>query len=74
MNKFIGGRSSTEIIQAVRIDVENLFGKHSVSSFTGDVISLCAAEKLPAPIGMNTPTAKLYHYLKFPCHNQYFPN
>jgi len=46
MNKFIRGRS-TEIMQAVRIDVENLFGKHSVSSFMDDVISVCTAEQLP---------------------------
>lgn len=49
MNTFIDRRSSIEIIQAVRIDVENLFGVHSVSSFTDDVISLCAAEKLSVP-------------------------
>jgi len=50
MNKFIDGKSSTEIIQAVRIHIENLFGEHSVSSFTDDVISLCAAEKFPTSL------------------------
>lgn len=40
MNKFNKGRPSTKIIQSVRIDVENLFGEHSVSSFKDDVISL----------------------------------
>lgn len=50
MNKFINGKSATEIIQSVRIDVENLFGEYLVSSLTDDVISLYAAEKLPPPV------------------------
>lgn len=64
MNKFIDGRSSTEIIQAARFDVENLFGVHSNSSFTNDVINLFATEKLPSLLKISTSTAKLNHYLK----------
>lgn len=40
MNKFIDVRKPTELIQAVRTDVENLFGKNAVSSFSDDVVSL----------------------------------
>lgn len=64
INKFIGARSSIETIQAGRIDVLNLFGEHAVSSFTDDVISLNAAEKLPPSPEINNSTAKIYHYLK----------
>lgn len=64
MNRFVHARSSKEIIQAIRVDVESLFGEHSISSFTDDVISLYAAEKLPLPLEMNSSTAKLFHYLK----------
>ncbi len=46
MNRFVHARSSKEIIQAIRVDVESLFGEHSISSFTDDVIQTKAAYKL----------------------------
>jgi hypothetical protein len=63
-NEFIDARIAKKVIQAARIDVENLFGKDAVSSFTDDVIGLYAADKLLPPSEMNTSTAKLFHYLK----------
>lgn len=47
INKFIDAKSPTEMIHAGRIDVLNLFGENAVSSFTDDILSLYAAEKLP---------------------------
>ena len=64
INAFINARSATEVVNAARLDVENLFGKDKVSDFTDDVVGMYAVGKLPPSSDMTSSTAKLYHYFK----------
>lgn len=72
INAFLNAKSPTQLVSAVREDIENLFGRDKVSSFTDDVIGLFATDKLPASCSITSFTAKLYHYLKVSEHKTVF--
>lgn len=60
----LNSKNPTELVNAVRVDVEGLFGKEKLSDFTDDVVELFATEKLPASSSLTSSTGKLYHFLK----------
>lgn len=64
INGLLHSKNPIEVLNAVRLDVEGLFGEDKVSDFTDDVVGLFATGKLPASSSMTSSTGRLYHFLK----------
>ena len=72
MKAFLESRNSDSMIKASRDVVEELFGSNAVKIFSQEVISLFAAESLPAPSNLNNLTGILYHFLRVSERGTYF--
>jgi len=61
---FLNARNPQDTINAIRCDIEGIFGNENVSTFCNEIIGLYATDKIPCPINITDPTGKLYYYLK----------
>ncbi|KAE9524081.1 hypothetical protein AGLY_015446 [Aphis glycines] len=60
---FLNARNAQDTINAIRCDIEGIFGNENVSTFCDEVIGLYATDKLPCLINSIDPTV-LRHFLQ----------